>query len=121
MHNHVLKAVQKHNTEAFMDKLTHIAGRCLTRRYSYRVRSADLDNVEGLQGNDCQLKKWYREWQRTSDERRTVRRMVEKLATFELSMSRLYVCYGEIEITVSALHRRTYVRIYRKFARRLHD
>ena len=28
--------------------------------------SADLDNVEGLQGNDCWLKKWYREWQRTS-------------------------------------------------------
>ena len=55
-------------------------------------RSADLDNVEGLQGNDCRLKKWYREWQRTSDERRTVIRMVEELATFELSMSRLYVC-----------------------------
>ena len=79
MHNHVLKAVQKANREAFMDKLTHIAGRCLTRRYSYRVP-----------GNDCRLKKWYREWQRTSDERRTVRRMVEELATFELS--RLYVC-----------------------------
>ena len=28
----VLKAVQKHNT-----KLTHIVGRCLTRRYPYRV------------------------------------------------------------------------------------
>ena len=50
--------------------------------------SADLDNVEGLQGNDCRLKKWYR---------RTVTcmrawPMVEELATFELSMSQLYVC-----------------------------
>ena len=63
-----------------------------------KCRSADVDNVEELQGNDCRLKKWYREWQRTSDERRTVRHMVEELATFELAMSRLYVCYGKIDI-----------------------
>ena len=40
-----------------MDKLAHIAGRCLTHT---ECRLADLDNVEGLQGNDCRLKKWYR-------------------------------------------------------------
>ena len=54
--------------------------------------SADVENIEGRKGNDCRLKKWYRKWQRTSDKRRTVRRMVEELATFELAMSRVYVC-----------------------------
>ena len=72
-----------------MGKLTHIAGRCLT---PYGVPFAVVENVEGQKGNDCQLKKWYRESQGTSDERRTVRRMVEELTTFELAMSRLYVC-----------------------------
>ena len=80
-----LKTAQKLNTtdEAFMCKLTHIAGRC---------RSADVDNAEGRKGNDCRLKKWYRKLQRTSDERRTVRCIVEELATFELALSRLYIC-----------------------------
>ena len=54
-------------------------------------RLADVDTIEGLKGNDCRLKKWYREWQRTSDEHRTVRRMVEDWATFELAISRLYI------------------------------
>ena len=52
--------------------------------------SADVENVERQKVNDCRLKKWYREWQRTSDKHRTVRRMVEELVTFELAMSRLY-------------------------------
>ena len=30
--------------------------------------SAHIDNVEGLKGNDCQLKKWYREWKISSDD-----------------------------------------------------
>ena len=103
-----------------MDKLAHVAGRCLRGDIHTECRLADLDNVEELQGNDCGLKKWYREWQKTSDERRTVIRMVEELATFELSMSRLYVCpwrYGKIEITVSGPSHVTYIKI----SRRLHD
>ena len=35
---------------------------------------------------------YYCKWHRTSDEHRTVRSIVEELVTFELAMSRFYVC-----------------------------
>ena len=69
MHNHVLKAVQKHNTKRSWIPCAH---RGPVSNAEISIQSAVQQNVEGLQGNDCRLKKWYREWQRTSDERRTV-------------------------------------------------
>ena len=48
--------------------------------------------IEGLKGNYCQLKKIYREWQRNSDERKTVRYVVVELMTFERAISGLQVC-----------------------------
>ena len=74
----MLKAVQKHNTKlSWISLRTSWAGVYKCGDIHMECRSADIDNVERLQGNNCQLKKWYCERQRTSDERRTMRRMVE--------------------------------------------
>ena len=56
MHNHVLKAVQKHNTKRSWVSLCTSRAGVLRGDIHMEGRSADIENVEGRNGNDSRLK-----------------------------------------------------------------